>query len=136
MKRNEKYLKALISIKKTIDENPRVSMTKLGREYKLTPNWYTIPIEWGVLEKRGNARLVRWYWKGSEPNEKMVRDLLKQMRKGNAKNQDWEGVHTKMLEFAKSLGYDNVAEAIGAMGNYNFKNQFRNGTKTKIRRRL
>ena len=127
MKRTEKYLKALKSIKKTIDENPRTSMTKLGRKFKLTPNWYTIPIRWGVLEKRGNGSLVKWYWHGGEPNEKMVNDLLKQLNKSKyeSESKEWEGVHTQMLEFAKSLGYDNVAEAIGAMGNYNFKNQFR-----------
>ena len=131
MKRTEKYLNALRYIKKTLDETPRTSITKLSRKFKLTPNWYIIPIRWGILEKRGNGRYVKWYWRGSEPNEKMVNDLLKQLNKSKYEyeSQEWEGVHTQMLKFAKTLGYDNVAEAMGKMGNYNFKNKFRNGSK-------
>lgn len=74
-----KYLAALISLKKRLDNREKLTMAKVASEYRVSKQFTLILVKKGVVKNLGVGRDYCWIWNTREPDERMVKALIKEI---------------------------------------------------------
>lgn len=72
----EKYLQCLLVLWDQIENNPRVKITQLTRQMKISGNAKTELSKGGIIENTGSRRNPYWVWKSRRPDIKMAKELI------------------------------------------------------------
>lgn len=72
----EKYLQCLLVLWDQIENNPRVKITQLTRQMKISGNAKTELSKGGIIENTGSRRNPYWVWNSRRPDIKMAKELI------------------------------------------------------------